>query len=135
MSGMATIRAMSGARLMRFAFVGVLGTLAYYAVLSVLVEACGLPVMLSTSIAFVVVTVENYLLHRGWTFRSEAAHGEALPRFLLMCAAGFGINWMLMSIGIRLGFHYLLVQGAAIAAIVAWNFAVSSYWIFGNRKS
>lgn len=135
MNGAAVIGAMPGARLTRFVLVGVLGTLAYYASLAVLVEVCGLPVMLSTSIAFVLVTLENYLLHRGWTFRSEAAHGEALPRFLLMSAAGFAINWMVMSLGVGLGFHYLLVQGAAIAAIVAWNFAISSYWIFGNRKS
>jgi putative flippase GtrA len=124
----------SPAGLVRFALVGLSGTLAYYAVLWLFVEALGLPLMLSTTVAFMLVTVANYVLHHSWTFRSEAVHGKAFPRFLVMTAIAFCINWSLMSVG-TIRFNYLWVQGVSIALIVLWNFIIGSYWVFRCRAA
>ena len=70
-----------------------------------------IPVLLATSIAFVFVTIENYLLHYKWTFRSSNAHTIAVPRFMLMIAGGFIINFVIMFAGVKLlDFNYLLVR-------------------------
>jgi putative flippase GtrA len=128
---MAALSTVTAARFYRFAAVGALGTLVYYIVLWSLVEVAGVPVMISTSIAFLIVVVENYLLHYWWTFRSAAPHATAFRRFLLMSSVGFWLNWSIMFLGVqRLGFAYLWIQAIAIAVVVAWNFLLSTLWIF-----
>ena len=122
--------------MIRFASVGLLATAAYYAILWVLVEILALGVLVATSLAFIIVTVENYLLHYHWTFRSKGRHARAFPAFLSMNVVGFGMNWAIMFAGTRLlHLNYLLVQAVAIAAVVAWNFVASSLWIFADSKA
>src|SRR5437016_5871930 len=98
---MGALSASGVARLVRFTLVGVAGTLVYYAALWSLVEVARMPVMRSTCIAFLLVVAENYLLHRLWTFRSTAPHRRAVPRFLFMSAMGFGLNGLIMSVGVE----------------------------------
>jgi len=118
-------------RLARFCAVGLLGTAVYYPGLWALVELARIPVLAATSIAFILVCVENYILHYVWTFGSNKAHTTAFPRFLFMSLIGFWINWGVMFLGVeKLALHYLLIQAFAIAAVVAWNFMLSSYWVF-----
>jgi putative flippase GtrA len=125
----------SGRRLARFGVVGTMGTLIYYVTLWVMVEAFRLPVLLASSISFLIVTLENYVLHYTWTFMSTDSHGTALPRFVMMSAIGFSLNWGIMYLGVeRLSLNYLLIQGIAIVIVVMWNFLVSSWWIFGARR-
>ena len=119
------------AKLYRFSIVGILATLVYYVVLWTLVEKIGVPVMASTSIAFFIVVVENYLLHYWWTFRSDAPHATAFRRFALMNTVGFILNWSIMFFGVRhLPLSYLWIQAIAIVAVVVWNFVLSNCWIF-----
>jgi len=123
-------------RMIRFALVGLLATGAYYAILCILVELLAVGVLVATSLAFIVVTVENYFLHYHWTFRSKSPHARAFPAFLSMNVVGFGMNWAIMFAGTQLlNLNYLLVQAMAIAAIVAWNFIASSLWIFGGLRA
>ena len=117
--------------LLRFAIVGVGGTLSYYALLIVLVEFLRVGVMVATSIAFVVVVLQNYALHYVWTFQSAASHATRLPQFVAMSATGFALNWLLMYAGVEIfSINYLLVQAAAVAAVVAWNLAITHLFIF-----
>lgn len=123
-------------RLIRFGSVGALATAVYYGLLWVMVEIFSLPVLVATSAAFVFVTLENYILHYTWTFRSTNAHVEAFPRFLVMNVVGFGINWLVMYGGVVVaGFYYLAVQALAIAMVVAWNLALSHFWIFRQAEA
>jgi len=120
-------------RLIKFGLVGILATFVYYLVLWGMVEILNIPVLLATSIAFVLVTIENYLLHYNWTFRSSNDHTTAFPRFILMNVVGFNINLFIMFAGVNLwDFNYLLVQAVAIVTVVTWNFVLSHYWIFNE---
>lgn len=110
------------ARAARYIAVGAFGTVLYYLVLVILVEALGIGVMTATCTAFVLVVVANYALHRMWTFCSPVAHSRAFVPFVLMSAAGFGINTAVMALGLAAGAHYLLVQAVAIGIVVAWNY-------------
>lgn len=118
-------------RFARFGVVGVAGTIIFYAVLWMLVELLRVSILSATSIAFLIVCLQNYALHYVWTFDSTAAHVIALPRFLAMNLTGFGMNWAIMYAGVeKMALDYLLTQAVALFVVVAWNFIVSSYWIF-----
>lgn len=122
-------------RLIRFASVGLLGTAVYYAALWVMVEKLMIPVLVATSIAFLLVTIENYVLHYKWTFVSTNRHSIVFPRFVFMNVIGFWINWGIMAGGLYYtSLSYLILQIFAIAAVVIWNFVLSSYWIFSTIK-
>ena len=119
----------------RFAAVGLVGAVVYYFVLWTMVEQLGISVLAATSIAFVLVTIENYALHHRWTFASTHSHAVAFPRFVFINVIGFWMNFGIMAAGLHyLSLSYLLVQAFAIVAVVAWNFVVSSYWIFRETK-
>ena len=121
--------------LARFALVGLAGSLVYFLLLWSLVDVLGWPVVPASCCAFLLVAVENYLLHRGWTFRSTAPHGQALPEFLLVSVAGFCINGAVMALGVEgLGLNYLAVQLVAIGMVVACNF-VGAQRIFRARRT
>lgn len=121
-------------RVAKFGIVGVTGTGVYYLTLMAFVEWMGVGVMLATSICFLLVVLQNYILHHRWTFESDSPHRKALPQFFAMSAVGFAINWIVMYTGVRLlGFRYLLVQLVAIALVVAWNWSISHLLVFRER--
>jgi len=125
------VGALEPRRLIRFSLVGVLAAFVFYLALWSMVEMMGVSVLLATSIAFILVTIENYLLHYKWTFRSTSAHASSFPRFVLMSVGGFTINWLVMFVGVELWIlNYLAVQAVAIVMVVAWNFVLSHFWIF-----
>jgi putative flippase GtrA len=107
----------------RFALVGLAGAAMYYALLWSMVELGGVPALGASSLAFWVVVTENYLLHRRWTFSSQAPHRQAFPRFALMAGCGAAVNAAVMGACLKLGWHYLLAQALALAAVVSCNVA------------
>lgn len=121
-------------RLLRYGLVGILATVVHYLLLWTLVEWVHLSVLIATSIAFLFVTIENYLLHYVWTFASSNSHHSTFPRFLLMNLIGFWINWGVMYLGMQQSMNYLITQAVAIIAVVIWNFLLSSLWIFRERN-
>lgn len=122
------------ARLVRFCMVGALATLVFYFLLWLMVDVLGIPVLVGTSVAFVLVCAENYVLHYGWTFASNEGHDRAIPKFIVTSVTGFGINYGVMYCGVEgAGWNYLFVQAFAIAAVIAWNFSLGMLWIFKSR--
>ena len=119
----------------KYASVGLLGAAVFYLALWLLVECFNVSVLVATSAAFILVTLQNYILHYVWTFTSNHAHSVALPRFALMNVAGFCLNWSVMYVGVKLlAGNYLLVQTVAVAGVIAWNFVLSTWWIFRDGK-
>ena len=119
----------------KFATVGVLGTATYYITLWSMVEGLAIPVLAATSLAFLLVVLQNYVLHYGWTFRSTNPHKIAFPRFLLMSIIGFWLNLGIMFVGVhRFAGNYLYIQAIAIAVVVSWNLLLSEFWIFADQR-
>jgi putative flippase GtrA len=131
----ARLAALDWGRLVRFGLVGTFGAGVYFGMLWLLVDGLGIGVLVSTSISFVLVTLQQYFLHFHWTWVSDREHGAALPRFAFMNIAGFWINWTIMYVGVTYtAVHYLLVQAVAVTAIVIWNYLLSHYWIFRPKR-
>jgi putative flippase GtrA len=116
----------------RFALVGLSGGAVYFALLRGLVELGNVRPLAASSFAFALVVVENYLLHRRWTFASRVPHRQALPRFVLMACCGGTVNGTVMAVFLRLGWHYLLAQALALAAVITCNF-IGTLLIFRGR--
>ena len=139
MSLLTRLKGADWGRVSRFASVGILGTLVYYLSLWLMVEKLGVGVLIATNLTFLIVTVENYILHYHWTFASDNAHRVAFPRFFLMNVGGFFINWTVMYVGVRWSpFNYLIVQALSIGFVVVWNYLLTHFWIFrdhGTRAS
>lgn len=121
-------------RFLRFAGVGVFGTIAHYLVLVLLVEGMALTPLLASSIGFTVGALVNYMLNYRFTFRSKRRHREALPRFYLVAVAGFVINGLVMLIlAEKLALQYLLAQVLATGIVLIWGFTANSLWTFGRH--
>ena len=118
-------------QILRFIVVGSFTAVIYYGVLFVLVEFADAGVLFSSSAAYVSATMLNYKLHHAWTFEARVAHRVATVRYLVMCMIGFTINYLVMFFGVSDDqSNYLLVQTLAVACVVAWNFMLSSLWVY-----
>lgn len=118
-------------RLVSFGLVGVVGTLAHYLTLVVLVEAAGADPVLATTLGFVVGAAVNYWLNHRYTFKSTKTHLDAGPKFFLIAMVTGLLNALLVHAGVHLaGLNYLLVQVGATLAVFLANFALNSLWTF-----
>ncbi|MBF0471355.1 MAG: GtrA family protein [Gammaproteobacteria bacterium] len=122
-----------GRQFLIFALVGVAGTSGHYLTLIALVQWVALTPVVATSFGFGVGAVINYLLNYRFTFHSRQQHRKALPKFLLVAAAGALVNGAVMALGhTQLGLHYLLAQVIATVLVLLWNFAINKIWTFAE---
>jgi len=130
----ATIAAGLARQFVTYAGVGVVGTLAHYSTLLVLVEWGGLTAVTGTAIGYIFGALVNYVLNYTFTYRSSLSHGVALPKFMTVAAVGFCINSLIMMIGIRwFSLYYLFVQVLATGAVLFWGFAANMVWTFKRK--
>ena len=123
------------ARFLRFAAVGVVGTLAHYALLVGLVEGAGAPPLAGASAGFVLGALVNYVLARRLVFASTRSHAQALPRFFAVALAGLAWTALLMSLFMALlGLHYLPAQLLTTALLLLWHYAGNALWTFRRGR-
>jgi putative flippase GtrA len=119
------------AKLLRFAAVGLVGTAAHFMMLTALVELVNLPVVLATTMGFVIGALVNYTLNHRYTFASTEKHSVALPKFLTISAASAVLNalivaWLLHHVPV----HYLVIQMISTGTVLLWNFSANYLWTF-----
>ena len=117
--------------ILRFSVVGVTTAVIYYGLLFAGVEGLHLDAVLVSAMAYPVILAVNYLLHYRWTYATSSPHTIALKRYLFMTGCGFLINVSIMYWGVSyLYANYLLVQTIAMAVVIAWNYGMSTLWVF-----
>ena len=128
-------------RLIAFAAVGIAAALAHLSVAALLLHSLmkgpgTAPVLAANAAAFIVAFLVSYSGQRRWTFRSSAAHARLLPRYLLVAAAGLGVNEAIVATGMRaLGLPALLVIALAIACVAWLTFQAAQYWVFAQHEA
>ncbi len=123
-------------RIIRFGITGVLTAVAYFIVLIAMVEVAGLQPVWAAVIAFCVPLPLNYLLHRNWAFESNVNHTQGGFRYIFTVLTGLGLNALTMYVGATvMNIHYLLVQIAAIGAVITWNFIIFNSFVFHKRQN
>ena len=118
---------------LRFAGVGVIGTIGHYATLIFVVEILDYDPVLGSTIGFLTGALINYFLNRHFTFTTDARHSVALPKFIAVATVGMVINAMVMAaMSAYLTVHYLVAQVIATGLVLIWNFAANKYWTFAD---
>lgn len=119
-------------QLASYASVGVVATLAHYAVLLALVEGAGWRPVPATLHGYVVGGVVSYLLNRRHTFVSDRSHADAGWRFALVAFAGFCVTFAIMRLFVDIwGAPYLPAQVATTVLVMFMTFAINKAWTFG----
>ena len=116
---------------LRYAAAGALGTGLHYAVLIGLVQFVRVDAVLASTVGAVVGAVVNYALNYRYTFGSDRAHRQALPRFALVAVAGIAVNALVMAGVLAFaGPHYLVAQVIATATVLAAGYLANRAWTF-----
>ena len=128
-------------RLIAFAAVGIAAALVHLSVAAVLLHSLikgpdAGPALVANAAAFIVAFLVSYSGQRRWTFRSSAAHARLLPRYLLVAAAGLGVNEAVVATGMRaFGLPALLAIALAIVCVAWLTFQASQYWVFSLHEA
>ncbi len=118
----------------KFAGVGVIGTLAHYLVLIISVELFAINVVFSTSMGAFTGAVINYILNYSFTFQSNKKHSEAFAKFIMVAGVGFGLNALFMSVFTHIfGWFYLAAQIITTLLVLVWNFIGNRLWTFAHK--
>jgi putative flippase GtrA len=122
------------AELVAFVLVGG-GAMLTYVVLTTLLMGLGLPWprWVTGAVCYGALVVPVYLMHRRFSFRSNARHRVALPRYVAVQAVALGLatlfSWLCFSV---LGVPPLFGSALVIGLTSAVNFVVLRLWAFAN---
>lgn len=127
---------------LRYAIVGVIGTLIDLGMISVLVRWSHINPKTSqlfylfVGIAFLAAVINNYVLNRIWTFKSQDQNVTAqFMRFLVVSCVGFvmteGLMWLLVPV---LGIQFQLAKAVTSLAVMMWNFGLNKLWTFRHPE-
>ncbi|MBL7183311.1 MAG: GtrA family protein [Anaerolineae bacterium] len=145
-------------RFLKFATVGMLGTVIDFGILNLLILTFGFSKILANTCSFTVAVFSNFIWNRLWTFPESRDRPIApqLAQFVLVNIGGLLLNqaiflsldaWVLGGAGVlaapmatlalNIGLaHYKLAYNLskAIATIIVlfWNFGANRLWTFGG---
>lgn len=122
-------------KFLKFIGVGGVATLCQYCLLVVFVEFASLALLVSTMLSYSLSALLNYWLNYHFTFNSDRAHAQALPRFVLVALVGLLINTLVFALfSLVFNFYYLLAQVAATLFALIWNFGANKLWTFNRDE-
>lgn len=125
-------------RFLKFAIVGMSGTIVDFSLLNLGILVFGLPKALANTISFSAAVVNNFLWNRLWTF-PETRFSPFLNqfwKFALVSITGYFLNQAIF-LGLdhlilhRLGtLGYNLSKAIATLVVLFWNFGVNRVWTY-----
>ena len=119
------------ARLARFGAVGVACSALFAGLAWSLTAMAGLPAIAASLAAYVMAGVVSYLGQKLFTFRSEARHSDAAPRFLLLFAVGATIAASApLLLTERLGLPPIVAIAFTCLAVPLFNYVVLGRLVF-----
>ncbi|WP_429306347.1 GtrA family protein [Paraburkholderia sp. GAS38] len=120
--------------LARFLLVGTSSAICYFLIMLLLQKAFALAPWAASGGAYSLTFGVTYLLQRGWTFGSSAAHNRALPRYAAVQLSLL----VLTTLAVRgVSFEFPGVSPLPISLLATifaagMSFIISSKWVFGN---
>ena len=109
-------------QLIRFVLVGLVAAVVYVAIMALVIDGFGGPVLLGAFLAFVIGTVVSFVGNALWSFEARPTAAKA-AMFFAVNTVGLGLN-MLIAWGLeRMGAHYLLISLVVLIVVPLFNFA------------
>jgi putative flippase GtrA len=138
-------------RFLKFAFVGVTGTIVDFGLMNLFSLVFNLPLIWAQALSFAIAVVNNFLWNRFWTYpdsRTKAAHFQ-LIQFAMINVVGISvrtplISWLDTSIlklleGWQLSLplsNKVISQNVALAIsigiVMLWNYFANRYWTYSD---
>ena len=123
--------------ILRYAVVGIIGTLTHVSLVVLLVELANISPTLSTALGFIVVLIISYFLNRFWTFEKQNdRHLIDFIKYTLVSLFGLGLNVGIIFTTVEV-LHWWYVYGLALVTLVipVCNFLLNKYWVFKPSTS
>lgn len=127
-------------RIGRFLAVGMLGTLIDFGLFVGLHAGLGVPTLTANTISYSAGIVNNFVLHRRWTFADQPrrAVGVQFTQFAGISLSALMLNnllvWLLAPFFSTLlahaGYGALLAKICATGIGLGWNFVANRFWTF-----
>lgn len=121
-------------RWIRFGIMGAIATVTYYLLGIFFVPVLGLPLLAGNTLAFVISFIISYLGHLKWTFRSQAAHMAALPRFAATQGIALVFNSIIVEGCNRASIPYEISMLIAISAVPVITYLILKFWVFREKE-
>lgn len=118
-------------QLFRFGVVGVAALIVHWC-LATFVIWCGMPPLLGNLLGFIIAFGVSYFGHRHLTFSaSKSRHSQALPRFITVAIAGFGVNQIMFYLLLSYtSIHYAISLFLVLGSVAVMTFILGKTWVF-----
>ncbi len=118
-------------QLSRYGLVGAVGTAVHYALMAALLWTLTEDAVLASTAGAVAGALVNYVLNYFYTFRSDKHHLEAIVKFWIVAAIGWGVNGAVLALGIdTLGLPIIPAQLVATGVVFFLTFGLNRIWTF-----
>lgn len=115
----------------RFGLVGLANTAVGYAVILLLHFGVGVGPVLANVVGYAVGAALSYGLNRRFTFGSDRAHDQAVPRFGMAMLSCFALNLAVLEVGVSvLALPVALAQALAMGSFTASFYLTSRFLVF-----
>ncbi len=124
----------------RFMIVGILGTVIDFGLFALLNTRFGLSPLLANSLSYSAGMINNYTLHRKWTFaqQSKKSISKQFSQFAGVSLSALAVNNLIVLLLTPLfsaqlsdiSLATVLAKVCAIAVGVGWNFLANYLWTF-----
>jgi len=138
-------------RFLKFAAVGALGALIDFAVMNMLTQGAGMPLVLAGTISLICAVLNNFFWNRYWTYPDSRSRPftHQLSMFFAVNIAGVAIRipilhfieLPLIRVMERMNFRaplspeFLaknLTLALAVGIVMLWNYFVNRYWTYND---
>lgn len=118
------------AQLVRYGIVG-LGTNALGYVLYLGLTALGMGPKLAMSLLYMVGVLQTFVFNKAWTFRYVGQGRAAFWRHVILYAAGYGLNFVLLTMLVdTLHWPHQWVMAGLVVLMAVFFFVGQKFWVF-----
>lgn len=127
---MGRLRAFWSLAPVRYLVVGGVAFLIDIGLLFVLFEVIGIPLAVSTPVAFLLSFAITFLMQRAFAFESGGRLVSSAVRYVLLVAANTVATTLIVTTGAAWGLPWEVAKVVAVASTTVWNYFAYRYWIF-----
>lgn len=128
---------------LKYAVVGTIGTIVDVGSLYAFVEYLQIPLLIATTLSFILAVINNFILNKYWTFQNKSSNiRKQFIKFLIVALIGLALTLMLMYLLVYviripdMSFFQKTIPGYVLAKLLTsiivllWNFLGNKYWSF-----
>lgn len=129
-------RSRVGLEALSFLAIGGIAALSFVGLSSLVIGlGTGLPDWVASVVCYAAFVVPVYLAHRRFSFRSDAPHARALPRYVLVQASGMTLATVFSYLAYGLvSLPTVLAAVLVIGLTSGVNFALLKVWAFAGAQ-